>query len=222
MNLEDLRIGANVISSDGHKLGTLSKFVVREAALKLTHVVVDTGILRSGEPLWKGGWGLSHDRIVPLAALAGAASDRIDLTMTADAFREHSLDYEEEYFAAMPDLDPGGLDLGDVARIASSIPGEPGPWIMLERRALAPGETEIPKDAPVWRLNPHTKIGEVDRVVFDDTNGSVVELVIRRGFLFTKDVALPAQHIVEIIAGIVRVDIDDDTLSALKEFEAPD
>ena len=142
--------------------------------------------------------------------------------MTADDFKEHSVDYEEEYFEAMPDLDPSGLDLGDLARVASSIPGEPGPWIMLERRALAPGEVEIPKDAPVWRLNPHTKIGEVERVIFDEATGAVVDLVIRRGHLFAKDVVLPVRFIVEIVAGIVRVDIDDAALNGLAEFRAPD
>ena len=72
MQLEDLRIGADVISQDRHRLGTLSRFVLQRETMTLTHVVVDTGILRSGEPLWKGGWGLNHDRIVPLAAVAAA------------------------------------------------------------------------------------------------------------------------------------------------------
>jgi sporulation protein YlmC with PRC-barrel domain len=222
MQLEDLRIGASVMSQDGHKLGSLSKFVVQAGTLKLTHVVVDTGLLRSGKPLWKGGWGLSHDRVLPLAAVAHATSARIDLTMTADHFKEHSADYEEEYFEAMPDLEPGRVDLGDVARLTSSIPGEPGPWLMLERRAIGPDEVEIPKDAPVWRLHPHQKIGEVERVIFDETTGKVQDLVIRRGHLFAKDVVLPARHVVEIIAGIVRVSIDDETLHGLPEFGAPD
>jgi len=222
MQLEDLRIGADVVSADGHKLGTVSRFVLRREGMTLTHVVVDTGILRSGEPLWKGGWGLNHDRIVPLAALAGATSERATLTMTADDFREHSVDFSEEYFEPMPDLEPGDIDIGDVARITSSIPGEPGPWIMLETRALGPDDIDIPKDAPVWRLNPHQKVGEVERVIFDEASGSVVDLVVRRGFLLTRDVVLPVRFIVEVIAGIVRIDIDDESLKGLPEFGAPD
>jgi uncharacterized protein YrrD len=222
MQLEDLRIGADVVSRDGHKLGTLSKFVLVGNTLRLTHVVVDTGIFRSGEPLWKGGWGMSHDRLVPLAAVDSATSDRIALTMTGDEFKEHSVDYEQEFFDQMPDLEPGRADLGDVARIASSIPGEPGPWIMLETRALAPGEVDIPKDAPVWRLKPHQKIGEVERLVFDEDTSKAISLVVQRGFLFTRDVVLPVEHVVEVVAGIVRVDLDDAALQALKEFKAPD
>ena len=222
MRLEDLRIGASVMSQDGHKLGTLHKFVVNATTLNLTHVVVDTGILRSGEPLWKGGWGLSHDRVLPLGAVAHLASDRIDLTMTADEFKEHSADYEEEYFEQMADLSPGRVDMGDVARLTSSIPGEPGPWVMLQQRTIGPDEVEIPKDAPVWRLRPHQKVGEVERVIFDEETGKVQDLVVRRGFLFSKDVVLPARSIVEIVAGIVRVSIDDDALRDLPEFGASD
>lgn len=222
MRLEDLRIGADVVSNDGHKLGTVSKFVLVGDSMRLTHVVVDTGIFRSGEPLWKGGWGMSHDRLVPLAAVDAATSDRVTLTMTGDEFKEHSVDYEQEYFDQMPDLEPGHLDAGDLARISSSIPGEPGPWIMLETRALGPGEVDIPKDAPVWRLNPHQKIGEVERLVFDDETGAATSLVVRRGFVFTKDVELPVRFVVEVVAGIVRVDIDDAALKGLAEFKAPD
>jgi uncharacterized protein YrrD len=222
MQLEDLRIGSDVQSRDGHKVGTLSKFVLVEDGLRLTHVVVDTGILRSGEPLWKGGWGMSHDRVLPLAAVNAATSDRVTLTMTADEFKEHSVDYEQEYFAPMPDLEPAQIDAGDVARIASSIPGEPGPWVMLETRALKPGEVDIPKDAPVWRLRPHEKIGEVERLVFDEESGAAVALVIRRGFVFTKDVELPVAYVVEVVAGIVRADIDDTALRLLAEYKAGD
>jgi uncharacterized protein YrrD len=222
MELEDLRIGVDVVSRDGHKLGTVSKFVLLEEGLRLTHVVVDTGIFRSGEPLWKGGWGMSHDRLVPLAAVEAATSKRVELTMTAEEFKEHSVDYEQEYFAPMPDIEPAKIDAGDLARVASSIPGEPGPWVMLETRALRPGQVDIPKDAPVWRLRPHEKLGEVERVVFEEDTGAATALVVQRGFLLTKDVELPVEHVVEVVAGIVRVDIDDAALRGLREYKAPD
>ena len=110
-------------------------------------------IFRSGEPLWKGGWGMSHDRIVPLAAVASATSHRVELTMTGDEFKEHSVDYEQEYFTTMPDLEPGKIDAGDLARLSSSIPGEPGPYIMLETRALAPGVTLVTLGSRVLRAD---------------------------------------------------------------------
>lgn len=222
MQIEDLRTGADVVSRDGHKLGTLSRFVIQQGTYRLTHIVVDTGILRSGQPLWEGGWGLSHDRVVPLAAVASADSHAVRLTMSADEFRDHSVDYIEERFQPVPDLEPGRADLSDVERLVKSIPGEPGPVFITEVKAKAPDEVEIRADSPVWRLNPHQKVGEVERVLLDEETGKVVGLVIRRGFLFTREVVLPVRYIVEVVADVVRIDIDDDALRSLPEYRPED
>ena len=223
MNVEDLHLGASVVSRDGRKLGTLHRFVVNKDTYRLTHIVVDLGLLRSGPPAWAGGWALSHDRKVPLAVVTGADSDEVRISMSADEFREHSVDYIEEHFDRIPDTHPGWhLDSSDIARIATSIPGEPGPAMLHEVLAIAPDEVDIKRDAPVWRLNPHEKIGEVERALFDTDTGKVSEIVIRRGLIFSKDVLLPVRYIVEVVADVVRVDIDDAALKELPEFRADD
>jgi sporulation protein YlmC with PRC-barrel domain len=222
MKLEDLRPGASVISADGHKLGTLSRFVVRKDDFTLTHIVVDTGIIRSGEPLWKLGWGLSHDRVVPLGVLESADTDEIRITMSADEFRDLSVDYIDEQFAPIADASPGRFDASDLRRLAASIPGEPGPYFMYEKMAIAPDEADIKKNSPVWRMRPHEKIGEVDGVIFDKETSKVVDLVIRRGHFFSKDVVLPIKYVTEVVAGIVRVEIGDDPLKRLSEHHAAD
>jgi len=222
MKLEDLRLHADVLSRDGHKLGSLSKFVFDTETMRVTHIVVDTGILRSGEALWKGGWGLSHDRLVPIGAVEDATSDAVRITMSAEEFKDHAQDYAEEYFVQTPDAVKGAPDLSDVRRLAMSLPGEPGPYLMGMTRRLDAGEAAVPDDAPVWRLNPHQKIGEVERVIYDEVTKQLRALVIRRGFLFSKDVVLPAEHIVEVVAGIVRVQLDDAALRSLETFEPSD
>ena len=222
MTVEDLHAGADVISRDGHKLGKLHRFVADKSTLTLTHIVVDVGILRSGESLWEGGWGMSHDRVVPLGALDGATSREVRLTMSADEFRDMSVDYIDEYFEPMPDADPGALDRSDLARIASSIPGEPGPYVMHETIRKEADEVDIEKESPVWRLKPHEKIGEVERVLFDRESGKVTDLVIRRGHFFKKDIVLPVSYIVEVVADIVRVDMGDAALKSLQEFHPDD
>ncbi len=220
MQLEDLHLAASAISADGHKLGTISRFVFNKNTLKLTHIVVDTGILRSGEPLWKGGWGLSHDRVIPLGVLERANHDEVRITMTADEFKDLSVDYIQERFERMPDEKPGWPDASDIPAVLASMPGEPGPYLLYEVRAIDADEVEIKKDSPVWRLNPHKKIGEVDSLIYDDETKRVTDLVIRRGHFFTKDVVLPMRFVVEVVADIVRVDIDDDALRGLPEFTA--
>lgn len=220
MNLEELRPGVSVTSRDDHKLGTLNRFIINKESGKLTHITVDTGIFRSGEALWKGGWGMSHDRILPLAVVASAASDELRLTMSADEFKELSADYIAEYFEPIPDVEPGRPDLSDVARIVTSIPGEPGPIMLFEARAQAPDETEIKKDSPVWRLSPHQKIGEVEGLIFDEDTQKVTALVVKRGFVFTKEVVLPIERVLEVVADVVRVDMTDADLETLAEHHA--
>jgi uncharacterized protein YrrD len=222
MNLEELRLNADVVSRDGEKLGTLSRFVIDTKAQRLTHIVVDTGIFRSGEALWKGGWGMSHDRVVPFAAVESATSDDIRITMSAQEFKELSTDYLEEYFVRTPDAKPGVPDSSDVRRLVMSIPGEPGPYLLQQVTALRPEEAEIVKGSPVWRMRPHQKIGEVERVIYDEATGKIHGLVIERGFIFTKDVVLPVDRVVEVVADIVRVDLDDQALAALPRFEPQD
>ncbi|HYM15125.1 MAG TPA: hypothetical protein VEZ14_06165 [Dehalococcoidia bacterium] len=218
----DLHAGADVFSRDGHKLGTLSRVVVNKDSLKLTHVVVDTGVLRSGKPLWEGGWSLPHDRVISLGALGSVTPARIELTMTADEFRDHSVNYDTEVWKPMPDLKPGKLDASDIARFTSSIPGEPGAFVVSDVLAKSPEDVDIQKDTPVWRLNPHQKVGEVERALFDDATGKMTSLVIRRGFLFTYDVVLPARYISDVIEtpdGLVLVDMTDDEVESLNVYE---
>ena len=219
MKIEDLRLHADVVSSDGHTLGKLNRFVFRPGDLKLTHIVVDTGILRSGESLWKGGWGMSHDRVVPIGALKEAGEKDIAITMTADEFKDLSVDYAEEYFVPVPDEVKGWPDASDIRRAAMSIPGEPGPWLMRQTEAREPGEEDVRDGSPVWRLNPHEKIGEVERVLFDANTKKITGLVIRRGFVFTHEVVVPIEHLVEVVGEIVRVDLGDDELKRLVRFE---
>ena len=144
MKLEDLRLGADVVSNDGHKLGSVNGFVIDTESQRLTHLVVDTGIFRSGEALWKGGWGMSHDRVVPFGVVASATTDEVRITMSADEFKDLSADYEEEYFVRVQDVKPGAPDLGDLRRIAMSIPGEPGPYLLQQATALRPEPSALP------------------------------------------------------------------------------
>ncbi len=222
MKLDALRAGASVISRDGHKLGTLGRFVVNKDTFALTHIVVDTGLLRSGESLWKGGWGLSHDRVLPVGVLESADSDEVRITMSADEFKDLSVDYIQERFEQIPDEKPGWPDLSDVQRLVTSLPGEPGPYFMYEVMAKSPDEVDIKKGSRVWRLRSHEKIGEVEHVIFDEDSKKVTALVIRRGFVFSKDVVLPVERIVEVVGDIVRVDIDDDALRQLEEYRPGD
>jgi len=207
MGLEDLHAGAPVVSRDGDRLGKLSRVVVQKETLRLTHLVVDAG--RGGE------------RVVPLGVLREAQADAVRLSMDAAEFRDLSVQYDTRVYAPIGDAQRGRLDVSDVSRFVASIPGEMGPGVMMDVLAKEPDEVDIAKDSPVWRLDPHQKIGDVERVIFDERSRKIAALVVRRGIVFKHDVVLPARYITEVVealGGIVRVEIGDADLKQLQEY----
>jgi sporulation protein YlmC with PRC-barrel domain len=217
LKLEDAREGADVISADGHKLGKLSRVVIKEESLEITHLVVDPGLLHRGESLWAGGWGQPHERVIPVGVLEDETGGAIHITMTAEEFRDLSVKYDTIYAKRDPSL---------IASIVNSMPGGIGPYVFFDVMTKEPDEVDIKEDSPVWRMKPHQKIGEVQRVLFNEETLRIQALVIRRGRIFDHElVVLPARYIVEVIEilqGVVRVAITDDELRALAPYSSPE
>ena len=216
----EYKIGVDVYSSDDKKLGELYRLVVRRSDLTITHVVVDIGFLRSGRPIWAGGFGLDYDRVVPVETVTSASDERLELAMTSQVFFEQP-EYTAEFFEAPQDLSPDELEIDDLAadaaNISAVIGNTPGGWLF-EKRNRPIDSVDIKEGTDVWRREPHEKLGEVRRVLLNDA-GRVTAFVIRRGFVFKNDVVLPARYIAELLDEIVRVDIPGDVLSNLPEYE---
>ena len=224
MNIRDLDEGDDVISSDGHKVGKLSRVVVNEKSLKLTHLVIDPGLLHDGESLWKGGWGTPHERVVPIGVLERRDTGEIRITMSGDEFAHLSVKYDEIHWKRMTDDQPGKLDKSDIAPFLSSLSGGYGPYVAFDVMAKAPDEVDIKDGSSVWRLKPHEKVGEVDHVIFDEDTAKVTALVIERGVVFHHNVILPVRFIVEVVEGlqgVVRVNMSDEDLDALAAYIPP-
>lgn len=222
--LTNLEAGIDVYSSDGHKLGSLHRMVLKRSDLSLTHVVVDIGFLRSGHHLWEGGFGLDYDRVVPVEAVADVSGERLTLGLTADEFKDMP-EYTEEHFEEPRDLTPHDYDLTDVVSQAQQLAGFLGntsnAWLVQKlNRPL--NSVDIVEGTDVWRQEPHEKLGDVKRLLFDPADGHLQALVIQRGFIFHKDVVLPARYISELFDDLVRVDISDAELAQLSEYEAED
>ena len=96
--------------------------------------------------------------------------------------------------------------------------GIPVPTEVIHKRQF---EREIMRGAYVWRVNPETEIGDVDRVLVDERTEEVEGLVIRRGRLFGREVILPIAKVVEFVGDVVHVDITDQELQDLEAFRGP-
>jgi uncharacterized protein YrrD len=218
---QDLRAGADVYSRDGQKLGELHRVVLARSDLRVTHVVVDIGFLRSGRSIWQGGLGLDYDRVVSIGEVAGATADRVDLSLTADEFKALP-EYTPETYEEPKDFSPGEYDLPDVVtqlhHMSSIFASTPGLWLY-ENLQKGENAVDISEGTPVWRREPHEKLGDVKQLIFDQQTGRLQALVISRGLIFKHEVVLPIRHVVEVFDDLLHVDITDSDLDNLKAYE---
>jgi uncharacterized protein YrrD len=218
----DLRTGVDVYSRDGEKVGNLHRVVMRRGDFSVSHIVVDIGFLRSDRKVWEGGFGLDYDRIVPIGQVRQADDDRIDLLLTVEHFMA-APEYTQEAFEEPHDLTPNEFDIPDVANRAQGLSGLIGgantAWVV-ERLNKPLDSVDIKEGIDVWRREPHTKLGDVERVLIDPATGHMQAVVIRRGFFLTRDIILPVRYIAEIVDDVsIRVDISDAELAELREYE---
>jgi uncharacterized protein YrrD len=221
ISLHDLRAGTDVYSRDGEKLGSLKHMVLKRSDLTLTHVVVDIGFLRSGHHLWEGGLGLDYDRVVPVDEVHAVSDDRVELRLTAAEFKDMP-EYTQEHFEEPHDLTPNDFDLADVAvrgqQMAGFINSVGNAWLV-QKLNKPLDSVDIAEGTGVWRQEPHQKLGDVMRLLFDPENERLRAFVIRRGVIFHHDVILPVRYVSEFYDDVIHVELTDAELAQLREYD---
>lgn len=225
--IENLRIGAAVASASGARLGTLTRVIVDGTTDTVAGIVVDPGLVQSGNLLAPGGWGQPRERVVPTALVAATSEASISLTCDEDAFAQLPLFEHEQSVAVNPAATGApagwsGFRLGDVINYAASEFGLGGaPYVPPAEitHLESPTSGAIAEGTHVWRTEPHERIGEVERVLADAETQRVSGLVIRRGGLPRHRVLLPVAAIIAVEDGVVHVRLSDAELEALAPYE---
>lgn len=221
--LDDMHIGAAVVGRDGRRLGTLKRVVVERGTHQVTHIVIDPGLVESGNLLAPGGWERPRERVVPLALVTSAGEHQIAVACDEDELRQRPLFEHETYVAA--ETPAGGRShfrAGDLVNYIASAAGvgaapyEPPISIQFNEAA---GSSEIAEGTPVWRLEPHEEVGEVDHVLLDGDTRRVTAIVLRRKGLLRQRVVLPIGAVTGIEDGVVHASLDDDALDALAHYQ---
>jgi len=227
--LEDLHIGTTIKSSDGHQLGALERIVVEKATERVTHIVVDPGLLESGNLLAPGGWEKPRARLIPVSDIVRVSRDSLELSIDQATFTAAPL-FERELFV---DADPqtGEIQapgekprfrLGELLQYISTAAGlgaapyEPNTEIQFQESA---GSAEIAAGTPVWRLAPHQEIGVVERVLVDPETEQIRAYVLRRKGFGNRTVELPIEVVANVQDGVVHVTISDSDLARLAPFD---
>ena len=217
--LDNLHHGAHVESKEGKDLGRLHSVVIDPRDNEVTHIVVNTGP-HFPEP----GFGAPELINVPIEQMDDAGEDKVVLRATRDEFRKLPQYVERDFTPARAAPQEGHTDPAHflwntgVALAASLSRILTGIALPAETVRKATFEREILNDAPVWRLEPHTHIGDVERVLVDEDTDEIKELVIRRGAVFHEDVVLPIGYVTEILDGVVHVQLTDAELRGLQAY----
>jgi len=223
-HLDDLRHGADVTTSDDEEVGKLYAVIVDPRDDRVTHIVVNTG-----PHFPQPGFGAPDLITVPVEEMADAQEDKVILKCTKREFSRMP-SYVERRFTSpppppeseQPPRERPAPTLWDVGlALGGALAASGGIGVPAETFRKAKFERQILNDAPVWRLEPFSHIGDVERVLIDEETDEIVALVIRRGVLFHHEVVLPIDYVTEVLDGFINVRISDEALERLEAYHAP-
>lgn len=186
----DIELGTPVFGSDG-RLGSVEAIVMHPKEERVTHLVVRHGHL------------FAVSKVVPVEIVAEAKPARVLLRLDRAGF-DRMPDFLTQHFTNEPPeslagplrtIPPDGV-LWPSTLVGWYLPAEvPEPTSFVEEN-LPPGELPLKTGTEVYATDG--KVGHVEEVCFDRASGRASSLVVRRGFLFHRDVTLP----IEWVAGI--------------------
>jgi sporulation protein YlmC with PRC-barrel domain len=224
--VDDLRHDATVLSSDGAEVGKLHAVVLDPRDGDVTHVVVN-----AGPHFPSPGFGAPKLVSVPIDQMEGAEEEDVVLRCSEAEFDAMG-SYVERDFLPPPGEEPppepeeeGFRPLKTVWNAATALAASFGNQLVgipvpRETFQVARFERQIVYDSPVWRVEPHEQLGEVERVLVGHDSDEIEAIVVRGGHAFEQDTILPIEHVSEILDGIIRADLSDEDLNSLQPFVA--
>jgi sporulation protein YlmC with PRC-barrel domain len=180
----DFRLGAAVHSSDGKHVGKLTRLVMGEDG-EVRGLVVQEGRLFHGHLLAPGALALSNEVVVPLASIASADRDRLELGLSAAEVRRL------RPYNVVERLAPGATQV--FAQMLSSFGGNPGALPLIEVPDKPASELEIEAGENVMLGHTGRKLGRVQDVLIDGSE--LIGIVLKPEGYFEKDVVLPRRYL---------------------------
>lgn len=229
--LEDLHIGVAVTGTDGKHLGTLTRIVVEREGFRVTHIVVDPGLVESGNLLAPGGWEKPRERVVPVDLITAASEHGIQLSTDEARFAAQPLFEHKEFTtaevseAASGSPRPGWWERFRVGELVNYIASGWGlgaaPYVAPAEIAYneSPGTSAIAKGTRVWRLDPHEEVGVVERVLADPASQRITGVVVRREGLRGGRRILPVAAIADVQEDVLHTRLSAADYDALPPYQ---
>jgi uncharacterized protein YrrD len=203
MQAQSIELGRDVYGNDGEKIGSVDRLVLNSENQHLEAIVTDVGIFSAG-------------KVIDLDLVGHADADRIVLNLTKEQAEQmpdfvstQFIDAPVDALAGYPGWAPGAVGFGRVlygapsagvgypAGVAARYPDYGGTAPVVENVRNIP-EQDVVVDAGSDVVGADgKKVGTVDRVVYGD-NGVIESVVVKAGFLFKHEVAIPGAWVAEL------------------------
>ena len=210
--LSDFRLGADVVSSDGRKVGKIASVIVEGEGFDLRALVVKEEESFAGRLLASESVFITDEVAIPITAVESATHDLVQLSMSVSDIRRQPpyLSYRSRPLdagtAAIDNLDilTGGIALPRVEQIANK----------------ETGEIEIDRGENIMLGKTGQRLGRVHDVLIDQ--GELIGVVMRPDGFFKRDVVLPIRFIERADDLALFAPLDDSDIEHLKPFDDAD
>ena len=204
----DFRLGADVVASDGRKVGTLVRVVVEREGFDARALVVKeeeslAGRVRSDESLF-----VTDEVVIPIAAVDSATHDLVQLSMSGP-----EVDRQPLYLSYRPKrltVEEAALEDADVLTGAIAMPK------FEETANKEKGEIEIDRGENVMLGTSGHRLGQVHDLLYEQ--GELLGVVIRPDGFFRRDVVLPARFIERADDMALFAQLEESDIEHLKPF----
>ena len=211
---EPVELGAKVSTADGKEIGSIDKLILEPDSGDVRAIVVRKGLL-------------FHDDIeIDLDGIAGQERGSVRLRYTERQLGALPRFHEDSYTLPPPErgaayadrfnypesafLWPArGTASADAGLYGHEAVGDVGDEVRAMHREQEFSNAVIDEGSDV-RSHDDGKVGSVHRVRFDAATGRPSAIVVRKGFLFTEDVELPASMIASVGDHVVYLRVDRD------------
>ncbi|HEX6508618.1 MAG TPA: PRC-barrel domain-containing protein [Chloroflexota bacterium] len=182
--VKDIDIGADVIGSDGKKLGTVEYVVVQPPRMHVTDIVVRTGGL------------LTRDVVIPASAVEDVEDGTVYLSIHKDDLKSYP-DFVEVHYEKPP---PSWVPPTDFyyPPAAVLLPPTAGVPEFEEVRVNVPPGTRAIREGMEVETIDGDKVGKVGSLDLELPTGDVKGFVVEQGFLFKRDTRIPVSDVKEI------------------------
>ncbi len=183
--LSDFHLGAEVVASDGRKVGTLVRVVVEKDGFDPRSLVVREEESFAGRLLAAESLFITDEVVIPISAVQSAAHDLVRLSMSGHDVRRQP-PYLSHHFKTLT-VRTAALEDADVLTGGMGIPRAE------ETAAKGKDEIEIDAGENVMLGTTGRRLGHVRDILYDQ--GELIGVVIKPDGFFKRDVVLPVRFI---------------------------